>query len=76
MTVGCKKTEVGNFDLTARDIPNFNRTPRIEKLEEVVGTLMEEVTLLKGQADRPEGFCDSLRVRIERLEKERGGNGS
>ena len=63
--------EEKEFDLTARDIPNFNKTPRIEKLEEVVGTLMEEVTLLKGQADRREGFCDALKARIDRLEKER-----
>ena len=59
------------FDLTTRDIPNFNRTPPIEKLEEVVGTLMEEVTLLKSRANHREGFCDALKARIERLELER-----
>ena len=57
------------FDLTA-DIPNFKKTPRIEKLEELVGTLMEEVTLLKGRADHREGFCDALKWRLELLEKE------
>ena len=52
-----REPEVDEFNLTARDVPNFNRTPRIEKLEEVVGTLMEENKILK--------------ARIERLELER-----
>ena len=69
MTVGSRKKEVESFNLTARDIPNFRRTPRIEKLEELVGTLIEEVTLLKGRANHREGFCDALKVRIERLER-------
>ncbi len=50
--------EEKEFDLTWRDFPNFRRTPRIEKLEEVVGHLIEENKIQKAQ--------------IERLELERG----
>ena len=57
--------------ITSEDIPNFRRTPRIEKLEELVGSLMEEIILLKGRADYREGVTDALRTRIERLELER-----
>jgi hypothetical protein len=45
------------FDLTWRDFPNFRRTPRIDNMEEVIGTLMEESKIQK--------------ARIERLELER-----
>jgi len=54
MTVGSKKTEVENFDLTARDIPNFRRTPRIEKIEEVIAALMAESKIQKARIGRLE----------------------
>ncbi len=45
------------FDLTWRDFPNFRRTPRIDKIEEVIGHFLEESKIQK--------------ARIERLELER-----
>jgi len=54
MTIHNEKQEVEEFNLTARDIPNFNRTPRIDKLEEVIGALMEESKIQKARIDRLE----------------------
>jgi len=63
MTIHNEEQEVEEFNLTARDIPNFNRTPRIDKIEEVIGRVMEENILLKGENKL-------LNARIERLEME------
>ena len=49
-----REAEVEEFDLTARDIPNFNRTPRIDKIEEVIGALMEESKIQQARIDRLE----------------------
>lgn len=49
-----KIEEKEEFDLTWRDIPNFRRTPRIEKLEEVIGTLLEESKIQKARIERLE----------------------
>jgi len=38
-----QKPEKEEFDITADDIPNFKRLPQLEKLEEVVGRVMEEI---------------------------------
>ena len=65
-----KEPEIEEFDLRARDIPNFNPPPRLEKLEETVGTLMEEMILVKGRLEYFEGYCLALSGRLERLEKE------
>ena len=56
--------------ITARDIPNFCRTPRIERLERMVADLREEVGIQSRQISNLIQVKVHQSCRIDRLQAE------